>query len=303
VGAAIAVVVPVIVTAASRDHPILFYPAAFGGIPGLTLMQAYTGGVASGYSVLLMMVMIWFGLQATDAELLVGIALLAGCCYLPMLVWGPPAYPVSWGHATVLLLIGCTVAGSLRTLTREMQALAQRLRQEAVVDDLTGLLTRRGWRYTAPRELRRAARTGAPTALAMLDLDYFKQLNDRCGHEEGDRVLRDTAERMRETFRAGDVVARLGGDEFVALFTNSTLSGALRALLRLRDVTPERGGFSAGVAVWDGRIELQALLRAADAALYAAKGRGGGVTEVAPADLTRGRDEAAAESAPRSIAG
>jgi diguanylate cyclase (GGDEF)-like protein len=289
VGAAGSVAAPVIVTAVSRVRPVVFYLAAFGGIPALTLMQAYSGGAASGYSVLLMMAMIWFGLQAGDIELLIGMVVLAACCYLPMVVLGPPAYPVSWGHATLLLMIGCTVAGSLRRLTREMQGLAQRFRQEAVVDDLTGLLNRRGWRYTAPRELARAARTGTPTAVVMLDLDYFKQLNDQLGHEEGDRVLRDTAERMRGTLRAGDVVARLGGDEFVALFTNSTLAGALAAVERLRAVTPAREGLSAGIAVWDGRESLEALVRRADQALYAAKERGGGVTEVAPSALADAR--------------
>ena len=59
-----------------------------------------------------------------------------------------------------------------------------------MVDDLTGLLNRRGWRYTAPRELARAARSGNPITLVTLDLDNFKELNDEHGHEQGDRALR-----------------------------------------------------------------------------------------------------------------
>jgi len=204
-----------------------------------------------------------------------------------MLVFGSPAYPVSWGHATLLLLIGCTVAGSLRSLTREMQALTRRLRQEAVVDDLTGLLNRRGWRYTAPREMARASRSASPTALVMFDLDNFKEFNDRRGHEEGDRVLRDTAERMRATLRAGDVVARLGGDEFVALLTNSSLEGALAVIDRLREVTPPQEQISAGIALWDRTEGLDELLRRADGALYAGKARGGGLTEIAPSIVTQ----------------
>jgi diguanylate cyclase (GGDEF)-like protein len=250
-------------------------------------MQAYSGGPASGYSVLLMMAMIWFGVQATDRELLAAIVVLAVCCYLPMLVIGPPAYPLSWGHATLLLLIGSTVAGSLRTLIREMQILTRRLRQEAAVDDLTGLLNRRGWRHTAPRELARATRTGAPTALAMIDLDNFKELNDRLGHDEGDRVLRDTAERMRATLRAGDVIARFGGDEFVALLTNSTLDGALAAIERLCEGTPPQEAISVGVAMWDRTEAVEELLRRADLALYAAKARGGGMTEIAPSPIAQ----------------
>jgi diguanylate cyclase (GGDEF)-like protein len=183
----------------------------------------------------------------------------------------------------LLLLIGCAVAGSLRALTREMQALTRRLREEAVVDDLTGLLNRRGWRYAAPRELDRSSRNGAPLTLVMLDIDDFKGLNDQRGHEEGDRVLRETGERLRVTLRPGDIVARFGGDEFVALLTSSTETGAQTALARLRMTTPPEGRFSAGVAAWNREEGLEELLRRADLALYAAKASGGGRNEVAPA--------------------
>ena len=177
------------------------------------------------------------------------------------------------------------MAGSLRGVTRELGRLAQRFAQEAVVDDLTGLLNRRGWRYTAPRELARAARSGNPITLVTLDLDNFKELNDELGHEQGDRALRDTADRIRATLRAGDVVARLGGDEFVALLTNSTLTGAIAAIDRLRESTPPQESFSSGIAVWDRREDLAELLRRSDLALYAAKDAGGGCTEVAPPQL------------------
>lgn len=280
-GAIGACLAPLVVTVGSRRNRLTFYVAAFGGLPALTLMQAYSGGAASGYSVLLMMAMIWFGLQATDRELLIGMACLATCCYLPMVIIGPPAYPVSVGHATLLFLIGCAVAGSLRTLTREMQELTRRLRQEAVIDDLTGLLNRRGWRYAAPRELERASRTELPLTLVMLDIDHFKYLNDHRGHEEGDRVLRETAERLRATLRAGDIVARLGGDEFVALLSNTTVVGARAALQRLREETPLQSSFSAGIADWDRDEGLEELLRRADLALYAAKTNGGGRSELA----------------------
>jgi diguanylate cyclase (GGDEF)-like protein len=296
-GAALALIAPIVVTVASRRHGLVFYAAAFGGIPAMTMMQAYTGGVDSGYSVLLMMAMVWFGLQATDREILGGALVLAACCFLPMVILGAPAYPVSWGHATLLVLIGSTVAGSLRTLTREMQTMLGQLKQEAVIDDLTGLLNRRGWRYVSPVELARSGRDGNPIALVTIDLDHFKELNDQLGHDQGDRVLRDTADRIRATLRAGDVVARLGGDEFVALLTNSTLTGALTAIQRLREATPKQESFSAGVAVWDRREELPELLRRSDLALYAAKASGGGVTEVAPAALTQVPAGASADTA------
>ncbi|HTT30755.1 MAG TPA: GGDEF domain-containing protein [Solirubrobacteraceae bacterium] len=284
-GAIAACVASLIVALVPRRRRLAFWGAAFGLIPALTLMQAYSGGAASGYSVLVIIPMVWFGLEATDVELVAGMLVLAACCALPMVLVGAPAYPRSWGHATLLTLIGIAVAGSLRAVTRELAMVAQRFAHEAVVDDLTGLLNRRGWRYNAPRELARAARSGNPITLVTLDLDNFKELNDELGHEQGDRALRDTAERIRATLRAGDVVARLGGDEFVALLTNSTLTGSLTAIDRLRESTPASESFSSGIAVWDRREELSELLRRSDLALYAAKDAGGGCTSVATPQL------------------
>jgi diguanylate cyclase (GGDEF)-like protein len=298
-GAAAACAASLAVAVVPRRRRLAFSAGAFGGLPALTLMQAYSGGAGSGYSILVMMAMVWFGLEATDLEMLGGTLVLAACCYLPMVVIGAPAYPDTWGHATLLMLVGVTVTGSFRAVTRELQALAQRFEREAVVDDLTGLLNRRGWRYTAPRELARAARSGHPITLVTLDLDNFKALNDELGHKEGDRALRDSAERIRATLRAGDVVARLGGDEFVALLTNSTLAGALTAIERLRRSTPAREDFSAGIAVWDHKEDLGELLRRSDLALYAAKGAGGGRTEVAAAHLSA----VPAVAAPVAVAG
>lgn len=285
VGASVACVASLVAALVPRRRRVVFCVAAFGQLPALTLMQAYSGGAGSSYAVLVIMAMLWFGLVAADIEMLVGTLVFAACCVLPMVLIGAPAYPLSWGHAGLLMLVGLMVAFSLRAVTRELATLAQRFAQEAVIDDLTGLLNRRGWRYTAPREQARAARSGNPITLVSLDLDNFKQLNDELGHAEGDRALSDTAERIRATLRAGDVVARLGGDEFVALLTNSTLTGSLTAIDRLRGSTPEREAFSAGVAVWDRTEDLSSLLHRSDLALYAAKEAGGGRTEVAPTQL------------------
>ena len=285
IGAVGACIAPVVVTMMTRRHPVPFYAAAYGGIPALTMMQAYSGGAASGYAVLMMMAMIWFGVQTSDRELAIGMGVLAACAYLPMLIFGPPAYPVSWGHATLLVLVGLSVAYSLRAVTRETQKLNTRLRKEATVDDLTGLLNRRGWRMAAERELARAAREGSQVGLLLLDLDSLKEINDTRGHDEGDRVLVETADRMRAALRAGDVLARLGGDEFGALLMDISDGQALAAVDRLKQMTPELGSFSAGVAAWDGSQGLDELLRRADVALYSAKTDGGSRVEIAPPTL------------------
>jgi diguanylate cyclase (GGDEF)-like protein len=285
VGAVGACVAPVVVTMVGRHHPIPFYAAAYGGIVALTMLQAYSGGAASGYAVLMMMAMIWFGVQTRDRELYVGMGVLAACSYLPMLIFGPPAYPVEWGHATLLVLIGFSVAFSLRAVTRELQTANSRLLKEATIDDLTGLLNRRGWRITAQRELARAGREEAQVGLLVLDLDNLKEINDSRGHDEGDRVLKQTAERMRTALRAGDVLARLGGDEFGALLLDASDGQGMAAVDRLRKMTPDLASFSAGVATWDRVEPLDELLRRADVALYEAKTNGGSKIEIAPPTL------------------
>jgi diguanylate cyclase (GGDEF)-like protein len=210
---------------------------------------------------------------------------LAACSYLPMLIFGPPAYPVDWGYATLLVLVGASVALSLRALTRETLTLNERLMRDATIDDLTGLLNRRGWRMAAEQELARAGRDGSSIALMILDLDRLKEINDTRGHDEGDRVLCDTADRMRSAFRAGDVLTRLGGDEFGALLTDNSDGEALSAVDRLRATTPQLASFSAGTATWNGSESLEELMRRADVALYAAKTDGGNRVEPAPVAL------------------
>jgi diguanylate cyclase (GGDEF)-like protein len=280
VGAAAAAVAPLVVTLVPRErNRYVFWAAAFGGVPALTALQAYSGGPASGYAVLTMMAMVWFGLQASDRELAAGCGLLALCSFGPMLVFGAPSYPVSWGHAAILVLVGATVAGSLRTVARETRRLTDRLRRQATEDDLTGLLNRRGWNETANALL---SVGGVPPGLVLIDLDGFKQVNDTLGHDEGDRVLAETAERMRTALGAEAVIARLGGDEFAGLLPAGTPDDHAGALARLRASTPGQAAFSAGLAVHDTAETLSELMRRADIALYAAKVAGGGTVEPAP---------------------
>jgi diguanylate cyclase (GGDEF)-like protein len=285
IGAVGACIAPIVVTMTSRARPVPFYAAAYGGIPALTMMQAYSGGPSSGYSILMMMAMIWFGLRASDHEIFTCMGVLAACSYLPMLIFGAPAYPLDWGSATLLVLVGFSVAFSLRALTRETQTLNAKLRKEATVDDLSGLLKRRGWREAVERELSRASRADAPMGLVLLDLDNLKEINDTRGHDEGDRILRETADRMRTALRAGDVLARLGGDEFGVLLTDTSDGQGPAAVDRLHRMTPDLGSFSAGVAAWDAREPLDELLRRADLALYSAKTGGGNRLEIAPPTL------------------
>ncbi|HET7322684.1 MAG TPA: diguanylate cyclase, partial [Longimicrobiaceae bacterium] len=117
------------------------------------------------------------------------------------------------------------VAMYLRDVTARHRS-EQHLRSISMVDDLTGLLNRRGFVARAGQLCRVAAREGHGLLLIYCDLDDFKQINDTHGHPVGDQALRDLAEILRQTFRESDVVGRLGGDEFAALALESRAATA-----------------------------------------------------------------------------
>jgi diguanylate cyclase (GGDEF)-like protein/PAS domain S-box-containing protein len=157
----------------------------------------------------------------------------------------------------------------------------------AAQDPLTGLLNRRGFEADAPSLLRDAKGAERPCALLYADLDRFKEVNDRLGHEAGDLVLCEFAARIQRCTRGPDLMARLGGDEFVLLLLDTGLDGALWVAERLLTSShqPIRVDdqevdctASIGIALHPEHApELKALVQAADRAMYDAKARGGGV--------------------------
>jgi diguanylate cyclase (GGDEF)-like protein/PAS domain S-box-containing protein len=174
------------------------------------------------------------------------------------------------------------------------KATEARLEHAALHDPLTGLANRTLFRDRLLQEIARSRRTGAHFALFWIDLDRFKEVNDRLGHEAGDTVLRAVADRLRGTASADDTVARIGGDEFVLLRpaagqVGSAEAAALAArLVATMDAPvdcaggPVRIGLSVGVSLSEVEgLEADRLLRAADEALYRAKGAGRGRAVVA----------------------
>jgi diguanylate cyclase (GGDEF)-like protein len=149
-----------------------------------------------------------------------------------------------------------------------------RLQHMARTDDLTGLPNRRHWEEQLPRELSRVQRERQPVCVAMLDLDHFKDYNDRHGHQTGDRLLRTASAAWRQELRPYDILARYGGEEFSVILPGCAIADGLRLVERLRAVTPEGESCSVGIAAWDGEEAAEALVGRADAALYRAK-RGG----------------------------
>ncbi|MBS0506717.1 MAG: diguanylate cyclase [Proteobacteria bacterium] len=171
----------------------------------------------------------------------------------------------------------------------EQQAQSELLHRLAYVDGLTGLANRRQFDQALQAEWRRCRRSRSPLAVLLLDIDYFKQYNDRYGHQAGDACLQAVARALRAGLaRSHDLVARYGGEEFVCLLPECDAAGALhkaedlcRAVqaLGLAHAGSEAGAvvtISIGVAclVPDAEASPEALLRQADQQLYRAKGAG-----------------------------
>jgi diguanylate cyclase (GGDEF)-like protein len=167
--------------------------------------------------------------------------------------------------------------------------LYQETQRLATTDALTGVSNYRHFHDLLSLEVQRARRLEYPVGLVILDLDYFKQVNDRHGHPMGDLALRQVAERLRLRLRRTDVVGRLGGDEFGAILPGDTLAEVVVVAEKLRRAVEElphlRGGMTAtptaitlsvgGASLGAQEVDAELLVGRADQALYRAKGNGG----------------------------
>lgn len=175
--------------------------------------------------------------------------------------------------ATANVLPGCHLSiirdvTERKRLEAEREQLIARVQELARTDPLTELPNRRVWNERLADEMRRARRFVEPLAIAILDLDNFKALNDSRGHAAGDRLLQEIAAGWPAQLRDIDLLARLGGDEFGLLLPTCSQSEQRRVLERLRDAMPSGHTFSVGVASWDGAEEADRLLERADRSLY-----------------------------------
>ncbi|WP_024577034.1 MULTISPECIES: GGDEF domain-containing protein [unclassified Afipia] len=188
--------------------------------------------------------------------------------------------PANWAEEinSIMAIAGLTGIGAL-SLTLNQMRIANRHKSDAMRDALTGLLNRRalfdGRMGIAP----------SGTAVVMMDLDYFKTINDRFGHDSGDRILMAFADVIHSNIRAIDLAARMGGEEFCIIMPDAGPKASAAVADRIRtqieattvqtENGPVRATVSAGIAVRSVEPEtLQALLSRADAALYEAKASG-----------------------------
>lgn len=173
----------------------------------------------------------------------------------------------------------------LQTQLIEIGILQSQLREQAIRDVLTNLFNRRYLEETLERELARATREKYPLCVIMMDLDYFKEVNDTYGHEAGDVVLKTIAETVTKQSRHGDFVCRYGGEEFVLVMPNigiekaSERAEALHQIIDALNIPYGRFNLtttiSMGIAWYPAHgTTKEALMRAADMAMYVAKNTG-----------------------------
>lgn len=189
----------------------------------------------------------------------------------------------------------------VRSRTQELEVARQRAETEARTDALTGLPNRRYFHEVLMRDLSRAERDDTPLALLALDIDHFKDVNDRYGHLAGDEALRRTATTLNAHVRGSDIAARIGGEEFALACLNAGSGDARQLAERLRaaieasvvEFGEHRFGFtiSIGIAFREPHDDVAKLMQRADTALYAAKEDGRNrVREIRRADTSGNPD-------------
>lgn len=263
------------------------------GLAVLLQSQVMAGYVAFGFVLLYSLMMVWLGVitvrrgrVAGRYFLVAALTTLLGTTTTALSVWrGLPYtqlgfYTAGWG----VVIEGLLLALALAYRMRQSQRARIDAEQLASLDPLTGLLNRRAFREHAGPLWSTAQRNQRPLAVIMMDLDFFKAINDTYGHAMGDQVLVAASRILSEACRSGDLAARWGGEEFVVLLPETDAQQAMILAERLRlkmaaqifDKAGEKIRISAsfGVAEIGKHASLEALIDESDARLYVAKEAG-----------------------------
>jgi diguanylate cyclase (GGDEF)-like protein len=257
------------------------HPAWMQALPPLlpfvmiALVRGTNESPIAAYSPVVLLPVFWFALYGTRPQLLVSVVLVGITYAVPSPALSGDNYAATQAIAALLWMVIAGIAGfTLSELVRQRELLAERLEHTARTDALTGLPNRRAWDEELEREIHHAARTETPLCMALLDLDFFKQFNDRNGHPAGDSHLKEVASLWRGRLRSADLIARYGGEEFAVLLTATDAVEAEQVIETLRGCVPVDETVSAGVAQWDGVESGPELFARADRALYGAKRAG-----------------------------
>lgn len=252
--------------------------------------QQYAVLIAFVFLLCVSLSMVWIGLitvhHGRDAGgyfLTAAVAAMAGTATTALAVWIGLPYSSLTFHAAGwgVVIEGILFALALAHRMRKVQQARQEAEQLANVDPLTGLLNRRSFFARATPLWSTALRNKRPLSVMMVDIDFFKRINDTHGHAVGDQVLQAISQRLSAACRSGDVAARWGGEEFLVVLPETHASQAAQLAERLRaDIEAmqirsngQTFGLSAsfGIAGYDGHDNLEQLIRESDHWLYQAK--------------------------------
>ncbi len=257
------------------------------GVAMIAYALATTSGGPTDGAVLYVWPVLWmccFNGRAGAVFIVAWVALAQGIALSQM-----PDGAVSVDRWIDVVATMAVVAAVVRYLAARNARLLRDLAEQARVDPLTGLLNRRGLEERMEIEVTRALRRQAPMAVAMVDIDHFKSVNDEHGHEIGDRVLSWVGSVLARQSRGVDIAARAGGDEFAVLMPDTRAAEGRRFADRVREAVagpdaaadrsqyglPEALELTVSVGVsGTGSADSKTLMDTADEALYAAKGEG-----------------------------
>jgi diguanylate cyclase (GGDEF)-like protein len=277
------------------DWPLAITLVIFGGIPttvafalGYSGIGSMTGNILLGILMLATGYRYWIAraesrlLMTANASLYLIVSVSFVLCGYALAHEGQyilSAKPSNWAEDinSIVVIAGLTGIGTL-SLTLNQARIANRHKHEAMTDALTGLLNRRALLQNPSDTM------PAGTALVAMDLDYFKKINDRFGHDCGDQALKAFAELIRANIRPTDLAARMGGEEFCIVVSDENPRAPTAIAERIREQVeamtiptpagPIRTTVSAGISYSSGDETLQSLLIRADEALYEAKSEG-----------------------------
>ena len=194
------------------------------------------------------------------------------------------SYVLTIGQCAFVGLYGSTMRKMLYDRSFELKAAYKRIEELAELDELTGASNRRCIMRMLEEEIAQSVRNGSPCSIALIDLDWFKRINDTYGHPTGDEVLRTFSITMFANIRSIDRFGRYGGEEFLLVLPDMDAGQAVRALDRLRAIIADldwsafspglKVTMSAGVAMLNSNETSDTILARADNALYAAKAQG-----------------------------
>ncbi|MBV9628598.1 MAG: diguanylate cyclase [Xanthobacteraceae bacterium] len=279
-----------ILTIPGLTYPVFIIFVLGGMTAGAVLLDAaYLPAFVAFVLPILAPASIAFAIRGDEASLAMGLMLVAFTIVQAVVGW----------RANRWIVDTLRLQAQRENLTADLyRTTAELTRREAILrimanhDQLTGLFNRYYLLETLERELARASRLQVSVAVAILDIDHFKDYNDHFGHEAGDEVLRTTAAMLKDAVRSTDIVCRYGGEEFLIVFLDSA---AVTAIPRVDQICQDirqrvylyRGSAMPSVTMSVGVAEfpqhgrsVDALIRAADRALYAAKKAGRDCIEV-----------------------